>query len=166
MDRGLGSSKKSKKRLFKLNWVLKQQIAIGNVQNTQEDFDKLIGFDIKTIITLCNEEEASFSERFSRLFKFERYILPDHKSSRSPRLSQLNAALSLIKVNLKYGPIFIHCFAGVERSPLVCMAWLVKECKLTSEQALDYLMQINPGTCPLPEQIATLRELEREKDNF
>ena len=166
MDRGLGSSKKSKKRLFKLNWVLKQQIAIGNVPNTQEDFDKLTRFGIKSIITLCNEEEASFSEKFTSLFRFERYILPDHKSSRSPKLTQLKEALSLIKVNLKYGPIFIHCFAAVERSPLICMAWLVKECNLSSEQALDYLMQINPGTCPLPEQIATLRELEREKDNF
>ena len=166
MDRRLNSSKIPKEKIFKINWVLNKQIAIGNVPESQEDFDKLIGFNIKTIITLCNEEEATFSERFSRLFKFERYILPDHKSSRSPRLSQLKAALSLIKINLKYGPIFIHCFAGVERSPLVCMAWLVKECKLTSEQALDYLMQINPGTCPLPEQISTLRQLEREKDNL
>ena len=165
MDRRLSSSKKPKKNFFKLNWVLKQQIAIGNVPKSQEDFKKLTEFGIKSVITLCNEEEASFSETFSSLFRFERYILPDHKSSRSPKLSQLKEVLYLIKNNLKYGPIFIHCFAAVERSPLVCMAWLVKECKLSSEQALDYLMQINPGTCPLPEQIATLRMLEREKDN-
>ena len=166
MDRRLSSSKKPKKKIFKLNWVLKQQIAIGNVPKSQEDFNKLTEFGIKSIITLCNEEEASFPEKFSSLFRFERYILPDHKSSRSPKLSQLKEVLSLIKVNLKYGPIFIHCFAAVERSPLVCMAWLVNECKLSSEQALDYLMQINPGTCPRPEQIATLRVLEREKGNF
>ena len=162
MDRKLGSSEKSQNR-FKLNWVLNKQLAIGNVPNSQEDFEKLRDFGIKSIITLCNEEEASFSKRFDKLFRFERYILPDHKSSRSPKLFQLKDVLSLIKNNLKYGPIFIHCYAAVERSPLVCMAWLVKECKLSSQQALDYLMQINPGTCPLPEQIATLRELEREK---
>ena len=166
MDRRLSSSRIPKKKIFKLSWVLNKQIAIGNVPESQEDFDKLTRFGIKSIITLCNEEEASFSNKFTSLFKFERYILPDHKSSRSPKLSQLKDVLSLMKVNLKYGPIFIHCFAAVERSPLVCMAWLVKECKLSSEQALDYLMQINPGTCPLPEQIATLRVLEREKGNF
>ena len=44
------------------------------------------------------------------------------------------------------------------------MAWLVKECNLSSQQSLDYLMQVNPGTCPLPEQIATLRELEENKN--
>tara|TARA_Y100000589_G_scaffold105472_2_gene99944 strand:- start:9904 stop:10401 length:498 start_codon:yes stop_codon:yes gene_type:complete len=165
MDRKLGASEKLHKK-FKFNWVLNKQMAIGNVPHSEDDFKKLGDFGIKSIITLCNEEEASFSERFTSLFRFERYILPDHKSSRSPKLFQLKEVLSLIKVNLEYGPIFIHCFAAVERSPLVCMAWLVKECKLSSQQALDYLMQINPGTCPLPEQIATLRELERDKNNF
>ena len=162
MDRKLNTTYRPRKR-FKFNWVLSNQIAIGNVPNSQEDFEKLRDSGIKSIITLCNEEEASFSERFSSLFRFERYVLPDHKSKRSPKLSELKDVLSLIKVNLNNGPIFIHCFAAVERSPLVCMAWLIKESKLNSQQALDYLMQVNPGTCPLPEQISTLRELEREK---
>ncbi len=162
MDRRLSSSKIPKK-IFKINWVLNEKIAIGNVPKAEEDFEKLSGFGIKSIITLCNEEEAVFSREFSNLFKFERYILPDHKTSRSPKLFQLKEVLSLIKDNLNYGPVFIHCFAAVERSPLVCMAWLVKECNLTSDQALDYLMQINSGTCPLPEQMATLRKLERDK---
>ena len=162
MDRKLGASENYRKR-FKINWVLNKQIAIGNVPSSKEDFKKLRSFGIKSIITLCDEEEACFSEEFTSLFRFERYILPDHKSSRSPKLSQLKDVLSLIKINLKHGPIFIHCFAAVERSPLVCMAWLIKECKLNSQQALDYLMQVNPGTCPLPEQISTLRELEKEK---
>lgn len=163
MDRRLSSSKIPKIKSFKINWVLNKKIAIGNVPASKEDFERLSEFGIKSIITLCNEEEATFSGEISKLFKFERYILPDHKTSKSPKLFQLKEVLSLIKENLNYGPIFIHCFAAVERSPLVCMAWLVKECKLNSQQALDYLMQINPGTCPLPEQIATLRELEREK---
>ena len=163
MDRRLKSSKIPKKNLFKINWVLNNKIAIGNVPKSAKDFEKLSEFGIKSIITLCNEEEATFPEEFANFFKFERYILPDHKTSRSPKLFQLKEVLFLIKENLNFGPVFIHCFAAVERSPLVCMAWLVKECKLSSQQSLDYLMQVNPGTCPLPEQIATLRELEREK---
>ena len=162
MDRRLNSSRIPKKK-FKINWVLNKKIAIGNVPESEEDFERLTEFGIKSIITLCNEKEASFSKEFSKLFNFERYILPDHKTSKSPKLFQLKEVLSLIKENLSYGPIFVHCYAAVERSPLVCMAYLVKECKLNSQQALDYLMQVNPGTCPLPEQIATLRELEREK---
>ena len=38
---------------------IKQQIAIGNVPNTQEDFDKLTRL-VSNPLLLCNEEEASF----------------------------------------------------------------------------------------------------------
>ena len=38
------------------------------------------------------------------------------------------------------------------------MAWLIKSKKLNAEQALDYLMQVNPGTNPLPIQLKVLRE--------
>ena len=147
---------------FKINWVLKDQIAIGNVPLINKDFSKLNDFGIKSIITLCDEEEAFMSKELTALFKHKRYILPDHKTSKTPTLIEIKEVLSFIKLALKNGPVFVHCFAAVERSPLVCMAWLVKECKLNSQQALDYLMQVNPGTCPLPEQIATLRQLEKD----
>ena len=152
--------------VFKVDWVLVDELAVGPCPKNQESLDILYDLKIKVVLSLCSEKESRLPIDIEEQFKCYRYILPDHKSSRSPKLTQLKEALSLIKVNLKYGPIFIHCFAAVERSPLVCMAWLVKECNLSSEQALDYLMQINPGTCPLPEQISTLRQLEREKDNL
>ena len=49
----------------------------------------------------------------------------------------------------------------MERSPLVCMAWLVSRQGLAPLQALDYVMQIHPGTNPLPSQWQALCELAR-----
>jgi protein-tyrosine phosphatase len=51
----------------------------------------------------------------------------------------------------------------MERSPLVCMAWLVEHKHLSPTDALDYLMQVHPGTNPLPQQLAVLRELQFNK---
>jgi hypothetical protein len=34
----------------------------------------------------------------------------------------------------------------MERSPLLCLAWLIRERRLSIEQALAYLMHIHPGT--------------------
>ena len=58
---------------------------------------------------------------------------------------------------IEYGPVYTHCVFGIERSPLVCMAWLVKHYDLTPTQALDYLMDVNTFTNPLPEQFSLLK---------
>lgn len=54
------------------------------------------------------------------------------------------------------GPVFVHCVAAMERSPLICLAWLMRKRGLTRLQALDYLTELHPGTNPLPEQLALL----------
>ena len=44
----------------------------------------------------------------------------------------------------------------MERSPLLCMAWLIRHRGLSRLEALEYLMHVHPGTSPLPEQLALL----------
>jgi hypothetical protein len=38
----------------------------------------------------------------------------------------------------------------------VCLAWLVRQRGLSPQRALDYLMQVHPGTSPLPGQLELL----------
>ena len=57
------------------------------------------------------------------------------------------------------GPVYVHCVAAMERSPLVCLAWLVSRHGQTPERALDYVMEVHPGTNPLPGQLALLGQL-------
>ena len=47
----------------------------------------------------------------------------------------------------------------MERSPLVCIAWLIRNEKLSLQQALDYMMQVHKGTNPLPGQLKLLEEI-------
>ena len=49
--------------------------------------------------------------------------------------------------------------ASVERSPLICLGWLVREEGYSIDLAMDYLMQIHPGTSPLPEQLSLVIQL-------
>jgi protein-tyrosine phosphatase len=55
--------------------------------------------------------------------------------------------------------VFVHCVAAMERSPLVCLAWLVSRHGQSPQAALDYLMQVHPGTNPLPGQLRLLDRL-------
>ena len=53
-------------------------------------------------------------------------------------------------------PTFLHCYAGIERSPLVCIGWLIKIEKITFQEAFEYLKSVHPATNPLSEQLNVL----------
>jgi protein-tyrosine phosphatase len=75
------------------------------------------------------------------------------------RLEQLEQAMLFLADLQPQGPVYVHCVAGVERSPLVCMAWLVRRHSLSPQRALDYLMEVHPGTNPLPGQFHLLGKI-------
>ena len=47
---------------------------------------------------------------------------------------------------LKNGPVFMHCHAAVERSPLISIVFMHKFKGLTINQAYDYVKQQNEST--------------------
>ena len=91
-------------------------------------------------------------------FKLFRNVLPDHTYSRLPQISEIIDTLDKISNLSKFGPIYIHCFVGIERSPIICMAWLIREKSLNFNDALEYLRQVHPETNPLPEQLILLKD--------
>ncbi len=144
---------------FKISWILNEELAIGTAPQKQKDLKKLSEEGIKSILSLCGENESNSDLELDKLFHHKRFVLPDHKTGEIVSSIELNQSLSIIRDLKRYGPVFVHCFAAVERSPLVCMAWLMKEHHLTLQQSLDYLMQTNPGTNPLPDQLKVLKEI-------
>ncbi len=144
---------------FKINWVLNEELAVGTAPQKQKHLKKLADEGIKSIFSLCGENELKNDLNLDELFDHKRYVLPDHKTGKILTCIELNESLEILRNLLKSGPVFVHCYAAVERSPLVCMAWLIKEHQLTLQQSLDYLMQTNPGTNPLPGQLRVLKEI-------
>ena len=144
---------------FKLDWVLKDEIAIGPAPRKKIHFEYLRQKNIKSILNLCNEEEAPILEGVEETFHFKRFTLPDHKVNKNILVSEINESIEIISILKRNGPVFVHCFAAVERSPLICMAWLVVKNKISPQRALDYLMQVHPRTNPLPSQFKLLSEL-------
>ena len=110
---------------YKLDWVLNNELGIGSAPKKSEHFDYLKQLNIKSIINLCTEEEAPIPENISDSFQFRRFTLPDHKVKRNILKSEIKEIISIISLFKEDGPVFVHCFASVERSPLICMAWLV-----------------------------------------
>ena len=144
------------KKKFKLDWVLNNEIAVGPAPLKKHHFEYLADKNIKSILNLCNEKEAPIDEIFKSIFNFKRYTLPDHKVNREIEIHEVKEIIKIIESLKTSGALYIHCFAGVERSPLICMAWLISKHKLSPQRSLDYLMEVHKGSNPLPSQYKLL----------
>ena len=146
---------------FKINWILNEELAVGTAPQKQKDLEKLADEGIKSIFSLCDENEVKNDLNLDEFFEHKRYVLPDHKTGKILSSFELKESLEILRNLLKSGPVVVHCYAAVERSPLVCMAWLIRNHNLTPTQALDYLMNIHIGTNPLPEQLRLLKLVKK-----
>ena len=146
-------------RYFLIDWVLVDHLAIGPAPRAERHMDRLREAGIRCILSLCAPDEATPPTGLREGFRTSRYVLPDHRAGRLPTLNELETAFGHLAELQQYGPVYVHCVAAMERSPLVCLAWLVRQHRMTPERALDYLMQQHPGTNPLPGQLALLHQL-------
>lgn len=144
---------------FIFDWVLNNELAVGNAPIKEVHFRKLKEKGIIGIISLCHKDEIPSQDPMIDKFITKRIVLPDHKQKRLVSVEEIEKAIDLIETIKKNGPVFVHCVASVERSPLVCMAWLIRKHRLTIQQALDYMMEIHLGTNPLPSQLKILNLL-------
>ena len=149
---------------FKINWVLNKELAIGPAPLKESHFDKLRENNIKAILNLCTEEEAPINDNVKQHFCHRRYTLADHKVNNKILVTEIEEIISIIEILKQKGPLFVHCQAARERSPIICMAWLVSKHKLSPQRALDYLMEVNPRTNPLPSQLKLLHSLNKKSE--
>lgn len=60
------------------------------------------------------------------------------------------------------GKVYVHCAAGISRSPCICLAFLMKERGLSLEEARALVKRVRPQVCPNPGFEEQLRKLELE----
>lgn len=150
---------------FIFDWVLVNNLAIGSIPESDKDLNTLVKLGIKSVLNLCCEDEGNISNiQKNKNLSIVRYTLPDHKADYDLRKENVYQALEILNSLFKNGPVFVHCYASVERSPLICIAWLMLNKSMSFINALDYLKEVHIQTNPLDKQLAVLREIEAEKN--
>lgn len=146
---------------FHFDWILPDVLAVGPAPRAERHLHRLADAGIRAVLSLCSIAEVPPPPGLEEHFCCRRLVLPDHRSAEPMTLEQLHQALRLLADLQSDGPVYVHCVAGVERSPMVCMAWLVMHHGQHPQRALDYLMQVHPGTNPLPQQWRLLANLKQ-----
>jgi len=146
------------KNKFYFKWVLINTLAIGVAPRSNNQIDFLEQNGIKNILNLTSEKEYKPPFELLSRFNYKNISMPDHKSKKVPDISLIKDAVNYLEDANKKGPSFVHCLAAVERSPLVCIAYLMRVKKVSLNQSLNYLMQRNRRTNPLVSQYNILKE--------
>ncbi|NJL86641.1 MAG: dual specificity protein phosphatase family protein [Leptolyngbyaceae cyanobacterium SM1_1_3] len=140
-----------------LRWVLPQQLAVGPFP-TAADLINLKRVKIQAVVTLCTEVEGQLPA-IAAEFCCVRQPLPDSHSLKILTPEQISAAVDLVQRFQQQGlPTYVHCLAGVERSPLICAAYLCRHHQLPVWEALNHLRSINSRTRLTLSQLKTLQQ--------
>ena len=140
------------------NWILLNKLAIGTPIINQRDQLFLKDKNIVSIFDLRNEFDKSKVEYLKQLDLYKEFnlinlSLPDHNSKRLATKLEINNAVNTLEKLLLDGPVFMHCHAAAERSPLISVAFLMKIRGLNFIQAYEYIKQQNKTTSILLEQL-------------
>ena len=144
---------------FYINWILINEIAISPAPKKEKEFELIKKNGISSILCLCNEREYPNIFKFNQpRFKVIRKPLPDHRANKLPEFRQYEDVIKEIEKLKKEGPILIHCLHAIERSPMICLIWLVLSQKIDFYEALEYLMSVHKTTNPSSLQLQHLKK--------
>ena len=151
------NEKSKSKNKFIFNWVLRNKLAIGTSPMKIEDLILLEKSKVKNILCLCSEEESKWHLGLENSFFCNRVILPDSNMQKLPTNIEIDNAYQVLKRLVNDNITFIHCFASIERSPLLCIMFIMETYNLNLEDSLDYVKRAHPLTNPRNKQLFLIK---------
>ena len=150
------STKSHESPEFRFGSVVRGRLAVGQAPINDGHVDYLKSQGIRAVLSLCGEEEVPIPRGLSSEFSHARFPLPDHRSRRAPEVLQIEQCLVTLEGLMQNGPVYVHCLAGIERSPLMCLAWLVRHLNMPLIEAHSYLDDTYSFTDLQPYQLSPL----------
>ena len=162
---------------WRLNWnVVRHDLVVGSCPREPSDLDALrVETRVSAVLSLQHDECLEKQEidyprqvRYGRRIglTMERYPLRDFDPADQRR--GLPAAVRGLWGLLRQGHrVYVHCTAGINRSPLVVLAYLTLVEGTSLEEAMTLLVHARPEVCPTWEayhgcrQELTARHIER-----
>jgi hypothetical protein len=105
----------------------------NNIAMDQEFYKK---YNIKAVLN-CSKDLPFYKSGIHQL----RLSIDDHPENVIEFYRQLDTCTSFIETNR---PCFIHCFAGMSRSPSVCVAYLIRYHKYNVTDAIQEILSKRP----------------------
>lgn len=141
----------------KFRWIIERQLAVGPIPDaTLAQQLQAAGF--RSVLTLCDTSEGTLDPTIPTTFHWQRVVLPDSHYEEALTAPQLRTAVDRLHHAVSnHAPAYVHCLAGMERSPTVCVAYLCLHQNMEVWEALNWVKQHNSRTSIQPDQLQAIQ---------
>lgn len=144
--------------------LLDPELAVGSCPNSVGDVDRLVTEGgVRAVVSLQSDRDlADRGLRWSNLWQLYlqrgiaavRVPITDHDTR--ALLRGLDGAVEAVRSHVAAGRVrvFVHCNAGINRSPSTIVGFLMAERGLSLDDALRWISERHPDAYPYPDVIA------------
>ena len=144
----------------RFSWILPDELAVGSFPKEDSSIFKLRKEGITAVLTLTEEDEITVPEELKHNFVWERVAIPDGYTGGVPSVDQFEQARSILqRWSKKMHAIYVHCLAGVGRSPSVCSLHVMQKEGKSLEDAIAFVKQQHSYASPDEHQVRVMKEL-------
>ena len=145
------------------NWILTNKLAIGPMPRTNFHWEQLESEGFQNRFSCCYPYEHIFSP-IPITWKSREVSLPDHRNQNPLEKELLITALTQAKEMLEdnLSPLYLHCFAGQERSALMAIGLVCLIEKKNLFDSLSFVRQCHKKAKPLYSHLDLLEQILKE----
>jgi len=141
--------------------VVTEQLALGPAPQDEDDFRALKRAQVTTVVSLETEEDETdggkSERRLAEACGMKLVSLPVMDFNRLELIKKLPACVDELERLIADGDVvYLHCTAGVNRSPTVAVAYLHWKLRWPLEEALEHMGRCR-NCCPDEEAIRRAR---------
>lgn len=141
------------------SWILTNQLAVGPMPRTESHWRQLHEAGFRSRFSCCYPHEEMIPP-MSEDWISENVSLPDHREQEELRPNMLQEALIRCENLIRTGaPLYLHCFAGRERSSLMAVGLTARLRQQDVFSALDWVRRCHPASSPLYDHLAILEDV-------
>lgn len=140
------------------SWIIPNRLAVGAFPTQSYQISYLSQMGITSVLSLTEPQEMSVPQDVYNQFVWQNVAIPDGARGGVPNLEQFQQACAILSRWHQKGHVtYVHCLAGVGRSPSVCIAYLIQIEGISLQEAIGKVQEIHPPTYPDSAQIEVLQ---------
>ncbi len=143
-------------RSLPCSWVLSNRLAIGPMPRSDRHWQQLEQAGFRSRFSCCYPEEET-GLILPPGWSSDRISLPDHRQQEPMQAARLALALARAEALVsETSPVYLHCMAGYERSPLLAVGLTARLRGIDMLAALAWVRRCHPMAMPIYDHLVML----------